>query len=302
MSTCPINILISYAYLGKDKALCKKAFDMVEQRKIKLMIDSGAFSCFNNPSSFAHVTLENYISFLNEYGHLSEKYVMLDVIGEKEKSVANYERMIGAGLRPMYVVIMADNDFDYINRTLSVNQNICVAGGATNKNDWMVHRFQQVKEMTNNKALIHGLGYFTFPKMLQLGLTSVDSSSWKTAPSGFGQTIYFDEKGRKTYRISKDKFFDDLTEERKTFLRKHKITPADIMNKENQSSDGSVFSFLSRLKILQLQRYCKRHGLDYFLALSSKSDLDCLQMLNENNDITYQQYKEYVKGYSQSND
>lgn len=299
MSMNPINILISYAYLGKDKALCKKAFDMVEQGKIKLMIDSGAFSCFNNPSSFAHVTLENYITFLKYYGSLSEKYVMLDVIGEKEKSVANYERMISAGLAPMYVVIMADNDFDYINQTLSVNQNICVAGGATNKNDWMVHRFQQVKEKTNRKALIHGLGYFTFPKMLQLNLTSVDSSSWKMAPSGFGQTIYFDEK--KVYRISKEKFFDDLTEEKKSFLRKHKILPADIKNKENQQSDGSVFSFLSRLKILQLQRYCKRHGLDYFFALCSKKDLDCLQMLNENSDISYQEYKEYVKSYSQSN-
>ena len=49
------NILISYAYASKNKALIQKATTLHKEGKINLMIDSGAFTAFNAKGDFKHI-------------------------------------------------------------------------------------------------------------------------------------------------------------------------------------------------------------------------------------------------------
>lgn len=258
------------------------------------MIDSGAFTKFNSKSTFSHINVMDYCKFLHEWKHYAEKYVMLDVIGNREQSVANYETMIDNGLNPMFVATIYDNDFDYIRKAVSRNPDICVAGGATCKSPWMIKRFQQVYQQTNGRARMHGLGYFTFPNMLRLNLRSVDSSSWKTAAARFGQAVIFSEKERRTYRIwwrdvckGKIKFNPEV----KALLSQNGITPQMFVDKSYHTCENSIEFYINILTNVKLQKYCKKYGLHYFFAIGALNDLERVVYVSNNlNTITYQSF------------
>lgn len=180
------NILASYAYLNNDKVFCDWCFGLHKDGIANVMIDSGAFTLHNAKQKRDWLTVDNYCRFLEKYENYCEKYVMLDVVGNDIQSKKNYELMVSRGFEPMFVFTMFDKDWQYLNETLGTNPNICVAGGVTTKGDWMTKRFQDVSVHTGKRAKVHGLGYVTFPKMFQVPLVSVDSSSWKQAALCYG--------------------------------------------------------------------------------------------------------------------
>lgn len=93
------------------------------------MIDSGAFTKHNAKGNFDHINLDSYCSFLDEFAPFADKYVMLDVIGNRNLSVCNYETMLKRGLNPMFVFTTYDTDFAYLREAVRNNRDICVAGG-----------------------------------------------------------------------------------------------------------------------------------------------------------------------------
>ena len=95
----PCNILISFAYINND--IAKLVADEVSAGRVNLMLDSGAFTAFKTGKK---IELDNYIAFLKDFGQIAEKYVTLDVIGHRDKTVENYERMVAAGLAPMFTL------------------------------------------------------------------------------------------------------------------------------------------------------------------------------------------------------
>lgn len=290
-----LNILMSYAYMNGDEALLSYLKSATSSGKVNLMIDSGAFTKHNAKADMSHVNVDDYCRFLEEMAPFSEKYVMLDVVGQAEQSKRNYELMLSRGLNPMFVATMFDKDYEYIRQAVERNPDICVAGGVTTKSDWMTKRFQDIFAQTREKARMHGLGYFTFPKMLQLNLASVDASSWKTAPARFGQAIYFDFEERKTYRIS----YNDILGGHVKFpasvkkqLEECGITPKMYAQKKyHAKTDTTIEGFISIVCNVKLQKYCMRHGLRYFLAVGTLRDLQQVVYVNENlNTVTYEKF------------
>ena len=284
-----LNILISYAYMYGQQKFLDYVKEQTLNGTINLMIDSGAFTKHNSKASMTHVNVDDYCTFLYEWKNYCEKYVMLDVVGNAEQSKKNYELMIERGLNPMFVATMFDKDFDYIRKAVSRNPDICVAGGVTTKGPWMVKRFQDIYRQTNGMARIHGLGYFTFPNMLKLNLRSVDASSWKTAAARFGQSIFW-----RDIALRKVKFSNDVKQQ----LKEHGITPQMFVNKEMQTCEDSICNYINMVNNVRLQKYCKRYGLEYFLAVGSLEDLKRVVYVSNNlNHVTYQSYlQEFAKG------
>lgn len=291
-----LNILISFAYMTND-AFCRKVRQLVEQKRINVMIDSGAFTKHNAKGDFSHINLDGYCRFLEQYGNFSEKYVMLDVVGNAEASRCNYEIMIQRGLLPMFVMTMFDKDYGYMRDAVSRNPHICVAGGVTTKGTWILKRFQDIYKHSDQKALIHGLGYVTYPRMLQLPLYSVDSSSWKAASLRFGSLQYFDN-GLKaiSYReVIRGK--SNLTLLQRQVLNNLGITPTIFMKDEYHRGNYSIECFGGIQANIALQKVCKRNGLDYFLAASNQMDVEKIVYVNENyHNLNYERFrKEFVK-------
>ena len=262
------------------------------------MIDSGAFSKHNAKSSdMSHVNVDEYCKFCEIVEPYCEKYVMLDVVGNAAQSRFNYETMIKRGFNPMYVMTLFDKDYNFLREAVKNNPHLCVAGGVTTKGTWMTKRFQTIYKESNNKALIHGLGYVTFPKMLQLPLYSVDSSSWNAQPARFGEIVYFDNgiKGivGKMFFLGKKRVPDKLQEE----LCELRVTPTMFFNKKLHRGAESIGVLASIYANIVMQRYCKRHGLDYFLAVGNVKQLEQIVYVDTNiKDLNYQKFrKEFGK-------
>ena len=290
-----LNILLSYAYLGKDAEMTKLAISSAKNGEINLMIDSGAFTKHNAKSAFDHVNMDEYCTFLEKVSPYAEKYVMLDVVGNAEKSKENYETMIRRGFNPMFVATLFDKDYSYLREAVGNNPHLCVAGGVTTKGPWMIKRFQTIYKESGEKALIHGLGYVTFPKMFQLPLYSVDSSSW-VAPARFGRLDYFDNgmKGigcREVLRGQKKP-----TSKLKELLNEFRVTPAMFVREAIHHGQASLEMLSGIYSNIRMQRYCKRHGLDYFLAVATKTQVRQIMWVAENlNDISFEKFYNLFK-------
>lgn len=256
------------------------------------MIDSGAFTLFNSTNGkMGWLNIDNYCRFLDTYGELSEKYVMLDVINNHEASKDNYELMLKRDLNPMFVFTTYDNDYTYLKEAVARNPHICVAGGVTSYRQWMQKRYQDVYK--NTQALMHGLGFVKFPDMLQLPLHSVDSSSWVQASQVFGILRYFEEgmKGPRYIDVLKRKVA--LPNQIKQLLDKFKVTPKEFSNLDNHKGLYSIATMLSIVAHIEYQKYCKKRGLNLFLACAKVSDLRDILYINEElekNTLTYEKF------------
>lgn len=287
-----LNVLVSYAYLQKNKEFTQLVTDASMSGTANVMIDSGAFTLFNAKQKRDWLTLDNYCRFLDLYGHKVEKYVMLDVIGNHQKSKDNYETMIKRGYNPMFVFTMHDNDFDYLKDARKNNEHICIAGGVTTKGDWMRKRIQDSYKATNGK--LHALGYVTYPNIYQLPLHSVDSSSWIQGAQVYGNIPYFDNglKGVSYREVLKGK--KKLPIKLVQVLEKLKITPKEFSNTDNHRGRVSIATVCSIIAYIEYQKLSKRQNLNLFLATANLSQLKSLIYVNEHYDkgtLTYQNFR-----------
>lgn len=296
-----LNILISYAYMNKNQPLIDNMIRLASLGKMNFMIDSGAFTKHNALMNTSFINVEQYCEFLHKYGEYAEKYVMLDVVGNEKQSKVNYEKMVADGLRPMFVATMFDKDYEYMRQTLSVNKNMCVAGGVTTKSDWMTKRFQQVFIQTNKKARIHGLGYVTYPKMYQLPLASVDSSSWKVSAQKYGTLCGFSRNKFVHYGNSYEYYkqgksiSNDLIDN----LIHIGVTKSMFLNEQNHRGTNSIDTALNIRAFLLYQKYSKKQGLDLFLAISSNIDLLKIEYTYEN--LYNFSYEKFLKEFKNGN-
>jgi hypothetical protein len=289
-----LNILASYAYLGKSKSFCDLFFGASKDGRINTMIDSGAFTLHNSAEGkLSWLTLDNYCSFLETYSQYTEKYVMLDVINNHNQSKSNYEAMLKKGLNPMFVFTSFDNDYTYLKQAVGNNKHLCVAGGTTTKGEWMSKRFQDVYLETGAK--IHGLGYVKFPSIYQLPLHSVDSSTWIQGAQAFGHIFYFDNG------LSAIAYKDILKNKKRLPLKviekldKFKMTPKEFSNLDNHKGSNSIETMLSIDAYISYQKYSKERGVNLFLAGSSRNNIEDILFVDDHinsNTLTYNKWKQ----------
>lgn len=291
----PINLLLSFAYGGKAQAFAAEVFGLAKENRANVMIDSGAFTAFNN-KGYDFLTLDNYCKFLDTWADCAEKYVMLDKIGDDAGTRRNYETMLARGYNPMFVVTMFDNDWGYIKNAVDHNRHLCVAGGATVKNDWLVQRFQRVMKATDNRARIHGLAYVTFPKMMMLNLESVDSSSWVQSSQTYGNTGIFYPDGIK--QLDKKSVVSRLKRKEPVITRvmdELKVRPEHFDLPDFKSGAASVITYISVAEHLKMQRYVYRRGLRLFFAIGNRGQLRQVRYFIENPKPSYESFVKYVR-------
>lgn len=274
-----LNILASYAYLGKSKTFSDALINQSQLGTMNVMLDSGAFTLFNAKQKREWLTLDNYCKYINQYGHLIEKYVMLDVIGNDDASKVNYEKMIKRDLNPMFVYTMADDDYNYLKDATKKNKHICVAGGVTTKGDWIKKRFQDVYKHTN--GLIHGLGYVSYPSMYQLPIHSVDSSSWIQSSQVYGILSYFDNGMKGVAYKDVLKRVKKLPIQLIKLLEELKINPKQFSNLDNHKGARSIAALINLISYLEYQKYSKRLGIKLFLAINNVRSINDIIFVNE---------------------
>ena len=249
------NILVSYAYTGKAEKFNSAVMNESVKGTANVMIDSGAFTIYN-AKKVSKLNLDSYCYYLETNAHKVEKYVMLDVVKNKEKTRQNYHTMLDRGFNPMYVFTEYDNDWKFLNEAVQNQKHLCVAGGVTNRGNWMLKRYQDVYR--NSKADIHALGFVQFNDIFRLPLHSVDSSSWLQSSEAYGILNWFDN------RIKSVTYMDVLTKKKKMpiglkqALEELKITPKEFSDLKNHRGTRSIGTMLNAFAYTKYQQYAKR--------------------------------------------
>ena len=284
------NILVSYAYTGKAEKFNSAVMNESVKGTANVMIDSGAFTIYN-AKKVSKLNLDSYCYYLETNAYKVEKYVMLDVVKNKEKTRQNYHTMLDRGFNPMYVFTEYDNDWKFLNEAVQNQKHLCVAGGVTNRGNWMLKRYQDVYR--NSKADIHALGFVQFNDIFRLPLHSVDSSSWLQSSEVYGILNWFENK------IKSVRYVDVLTKKKKMpiglkqALEELKVTPKDFSDLDNHRGARSIGTMLNAFAYTKYQQYAKRLGLNLFLAIANVHQLNVLLHINDNLDnLNYNQWKQ----------
>ena len=173
----PVNVLISVPYL---KSLAVRWLRHLGPR-VSLLIDCGAFTTYSLGRPATKV--EDYIKFINEFTASCGRYVnefsymALDVIGDGQATMANYEAMLDAGLSPIPIMTRGASDVE-VQRFLDTSDHIAVGGvfgGTADKSALraMVHRLPKGHKQ-------HWLGFTNHDFVTYYRPHSVDASSWQT--------------------------------------------------------------------------------------------------------------------------
>ena len=283
-----LNILISYAYAGKSKGFNDLVVNESLKGNVNVMIDSGAFTIYNS-KTISKLNLDSYCEYLEDNAHKVEKYVMLDVVKDEDKTKSNYETML-KGFNPMFV--FTEYDKDWLCENAVTNQKHLCAGGVTNRGDWMMKRYQDVYLKT--QADIHALGFVQYNDIFRLPLHSVDSSSWVQASQVYGIISYFDNgiKGIAHRDILKRKRKMPL--KLQMILESLKITPKQFSDLENHKGHKSIATLVNTMAYIEYQKYAKRLGLNLFLAIANTLQANQIFYVNEhlsNDTLVYDNYR-----------
>lgn len=170
-----------------------KVIEGLEERKLDLMLDSGAFSAWTRGEV---IDVYDYIEFVKAHGDLFTAIVGLDVIPGtygKRRSVADVERAVAqskdnleamrdAGIKPIPIYHQNEN-IKHLEDMLANGEDyigISPSGDAVSMNmPWFKKVFHVI---TNSEGYpivkTHGFGVTSVPVMVSFPWYSVDSLSW----------------------------------------------------------------------------------------------------------------------------
>lgn len=148
--------------------------------KIKLFLDSGAFSAFTQG---VEIDINDYIDFIKEYEEHLEVYANLDVIGDPGATFANQKIMEDAGLDPLPCFHYGE-PISYLEYYIKNYDYISLGGmvpiSTKDLRVWLDEIFSKYICDKDGMPLVkvHGFGLTSHPLMIRYPWYSVDSTSW----------------------------------------------------------------------------------------------------------------------------
>ncbi len=191
--------------MGKNQKRTKKSRELQLDRgitmglKVKLLLDSGAFSAWNQGET---IDLPSYIAYVKEHQELLTDYVNLDVLPsgpEGARTVRDFEKsaiqsynnqqtMKDAGLAPVPVFHQGER-FEHLYHYLedgepyigiSASKNLRVSTQQT----WLNVVFTILTDKAGLPLVrTHGFGITAFQHLMDYPWTTTDSTSWSLAPA-----------------------------------------------------------------------------------------------------------------------
>lgn len=177
--TWRIPFLAAYPYLVKFPKGVEKHADAID-----LFVDSGAFTAWTLKKV---IELDEYCQFIDGLPIKPWNYLTLDVIGDPEGTLANYNLMRERGFKPVPIVTRGDDEaaiegyFD--------EADFVAFGGMTGTDRASSAWCRAVMEVAG-KRRAHLLGMTRFDWIKELRPYSVDSSSWMQAARFGTMAVY----------------------------------------------------------------------------------------------------------------
>lgn len=264
MSLFPkLNILVAYPYMsaGMERLLADHKDDVC------LMVDSGAFTVHK---AGATITLDEYCAFIRALPVEPWRYITLDVIGNTDKTLSNYNVMRERGFTPLPVLTRGQPISD-IEGYYATSDLVCVGGfGDSPGRRVKAGRVQQIMEVAKGRK-VHLLGYTNLLALRHFKPYSCDSSTW-LAGQKFGTLCLYYGNGIIQKRTYAQMQRGEMTEKDFDVARSFGYDLHDMKKLDNRIG-GPAKSKMSALSIASWVacsiEYERVLGMKLFLAISS---------------------------------
>lgn len=264
----PLNILVAYPYLKQDSINYLKEFNSKYPNTLCFFLDSGAFTAFNSGKS---ITLDDYCSFIKSLPFEPWRYILLDVIGNEEKTKENYNEMLVRGFNPVPVFTHGSNwaDVDYY---YDKSDFICYGGLVGKKgSSEVINDIDKFMKSTKGRKA-HLLGYTSLRYLKKFKPYSCDSSSW-LAGRRYGQMMIYMGNG-KTKAIGKKDIISNPDAKVKDRLKLMGFDLKKIKQNSGWKGGASELSRVSTASWISLSLDMEKNiGTKLFLACASSFDL-----------------------------
>ena len=170
-----LNILVAYPYMSKSVIKILKDIHDELGDNFRFLLDSGAFTAY---SSGKEIKLDDYCKFLDNLPFKPWNYFALDVIGNPEATMRNYEIMLSRGYKPAPVFTFGD-DLSVIDEYYKTSDFIGIGGLVGRPSNEMLIGLDKILKKVNGRKA-HLLGFTRVEYLKLLKPYSCDSSSWSS--------------------------------------------------------------------------------------------------------------------------
>lgn len=182
-----VPVLVSYAFLRKQRNMRAPLMDAVAAGKIELLLDSGAFTAKNLGEE---ISLDEYCGFLEEHKEHLHGYIALDVLQDPHGTEVNLKRMLERGLRPVPVHVFGDDEAR-MNELFGISPWVALGGLRRPHRGRAPLSYVKLKMQWAAGRDVHWLGYTVNETVRGFSPYSIDSASWASGAMWGRHEVYF---------------------------------------------------------------------------------------------------------------
>ena len=230
----------------------------------RFVLDSGAFTAWKSGKP---IVLDDYCRFIETLPFRPWKYFALDVIGDPEATMKNYQIMLDRGLTPIPIFTRGD-DIKVIDEYYKTSDVVGLGGlVGTPGNKGYVKSIMRV--IGNRK--VHWLGFTNFNFIHHYKPYMCDSSSFAAGVRYARISLFFEPNIWVNFGKSSD------LSKYAHLIREYGFDPLLFKNKHTWVNSGSGKNAIEYINILSHVRYqhylYKKYNTLYFMATAGTNDL-----------------------------
>lgn len=255
-----LNLLVAYPYMT-DKVI---KILTSQKQIVRFVLDSGAFTAWKSGNP---IKLDDYCRFIENLPFEPWRYFTLDVIGDPEGSMRNYEKMLSRGFKPVPIFTRGEDpsvldDYYKTSDVVGIGGLVGTKGNKAFVNGIMKHV---------GKRKVHWLGFTAIDFIKYYKPYMCDSSTWLSALK-FARILLYKEKGNFVKCCKKD-FVKKPSNEIIKLLIEYNINPKEMKNSNNWKNTGKGESPTEKIAYKSFVKYQidvqKNIGTKIFMAVAS---------------------------------
>ena len=272
----PLNILIAYPYCSA------RYLSIVDSlgSSIRFVLDSGAFTSWKLGKE---IRLDDYCKFIETLPVKPWRYFTLDVIGDPEATMKNYQTMLRRGFNPVPIFTRGE-DPSVLDDYYETSDVVGVGGlvGTEGNRGFVKGIMDKIGERR-----VHWLGFTHLEFLKHFRPYMCDTSAWESV-ARYGQLRLYMGRGKFTTLIKKD-FANKPDEEVLSRIRSLGIDPYKLAKEEHWRGSYSTARELAAYNSVSLSMDVEKNiGTKYFLAVAAICGFN----------LVARAYRDFTKGRS----
>jgi hypothetical protein len=257
-----LNILIAYPYLKKE------SIDIIKETDaIRFVLDSGAFTAWKAGKPIA---LDDYCKFIEQLPFKPWRYFNLDVIGDGDKSMRNYEIMLKRGFTPVPIFTRGE-DIQAIDEYYKTSDVVGIGGLVKTKGN--MGFVKGIMEVVGDRK-VHLLGFVRHQYINYYKPYMCDASSWSYGSRVGDFKVYMGKGVIKSYR--KKDFINKPDKEILKLLETYDISAQMVKSKDFWSNGKQLTCYAGRMWVRRSLETEKIIKTKLFLAVGSHQTINIL--------------------------